>query len=134
VRVYLAAASSDLHRVETWSRHLREAGVEVTSDWPEIIRKAGAANPRDVAQEQRQVWSDHDLDQVLEADIVWFLVPHDDTPARGAYFEAGYAIGQGWRVIFSGDTKQSIFCAQGREFEQDAFAFEYLLSLARGGT
>jgi nucleoside 2-deoxyribosyltransferase len=127
LRVYVAAASSDLERAQHWMDELEAAGVEVTSDWVQVIRAVGTANPRNASQEDRRDWVADDLSGVADADVVWFLAPQS-APARGAYFEIGYAWGSGIEVVVSGDTRQSIFCAVGEEFDDDLAAYEYILS------
>ena len=122
MKVYVAASSSDLERAKKWMRALREIGVRVTSDWVEIIEDVGLANPRDAGPKARKKWSTHDLSGVDECDVLWFLVP-DKANGRGAYFEAGFATALGKHVIYSGDTPQSIFCAQGKEYPYDEEAF-----------
>jgi hypothetical protein len=132
MKVYVAAASCDLERAKQWMEELRREGIEVTSDWPEVIEGVGIANPRDASRRDRGRWSAHDLLGVAQADVFWFLV-HDIAPARGAYVEMGYALRDGAMVICSGDTKQSIFCARGEEYEDDREAFERICLLAQAG-
>jgi hypothetical protein len=127
VRVYVAAASSEMDRAARWMDELEAAGVEVTSDWVSIITTVGTANPREASQSARREWAVDDLSGVVDADLVWFLAP-EAAPARGAYFEIGYAWGMGIDVVVSGDTRQSIFCAVGEEFDDDLAAYEYILS------
>lgn len=114
-------------------RLLAAADIGVTSDWPTVIRASGLeGNPRDVSREQRRAWTEADLVGVFRADLVWFLV-HDSAPARGAYFETGYARGLGKLLVFSGDTKQSIFSAIGDEYAKDLDAFAAICRMAKNG-
>lgn len=131
--VYVAAASSDMDRAERWMNLLVAADIGVTSTWVSVIRAGGLeGNPRDATQPQRRDWSDADLEGVRNADLVWFLV-HDLAPARGAYFELGYARGLGKILVLSGDTKQSIFSALGAEFAEDIDAFAAICRMAKNG-
>ena len=131
--VYVAAASSDLDRAERWMRLLGAADIGVTSTWVDVIRASGLeGNPRDATQPQRRDWSDADLNGVRNADLVWFLV-NNTAPARGAYFECGYARGLDKVLVFSGDTKQSIFPALGQEYAEDIDAFAAICRMAKNG-
>lgn len=125
MKVYVAASSDELDRARYWMTMLSNIGAGVTSEWAEIIAEVGTANPRDAATERRFKWSANDLASVAESDMVWFLVPKESA-GRGAYYETGFARAAGIPVISSGDTKQSIFNAQGKEFATDDEAFAYL--------
>lgn len=127
--LYLAASSADIARAVHWRDKLQNYAVEVISTWIENVRRVGSGNPRDASHDDRRAWSLQCLAEVRAADVLWFLVPTVEIATRGAWLELGYAIGRGVarggpRIICSGDTKQSIFCALGEEFEldQDAFA------------
>jgi nucleoside 2-deoxyribosyltransferase len=128
-KVYVAGSSAELERCEAAIARLERAGVHVTSTWPIVVRDAGAGNPRDASRDRRRLLSVSDLGQVRDADLVWVLVPPLDCPTRGAWLEAGYAHGLGKLVVFSGDTLQSIFCATGTEFTDDAHAFDFLMRI-----
>ena len=140
MRVYVASASSEIERAEKWMAALREAGIEVTSSWPEVIRKVGEANPMSASREQRAVWAATDLSEVSDADVLWLLLP-EGGPTAGAYTEFGYAVLLGataqqarrlgvadapifW-IIVSGEEK-SIFTALADHFADDEMAFEAL--------
>lgn len=124
IRVYVAASSAEIPRAKKWIAALREAGVFVTSKWPEIIEKVGDANPRDATHEQRKGWAWADLVDVKDANLLWLLAPEPNGgSARGAYVELGYARALGLSLMISGDTKQSIFTALGVEHETDDAAF-----------
>jgi hypothetical protein len=125
-KVYVAGSSAELERCEAAIALLEASGVHVTSTWPIVVRDHGGGNPRDASRDRRRLFSVADLGQVREADLVWVLVPPLDCPTRGAWLEAGYAHGLGKLVVFSGDTLQSIFCATGNEFADDASAFEFV--------
>lgn len=133
-KIYVAASShpSERERAKLWMAKLRAKGIEVVSDWLEIIDSVGDANPRGASREDRQRWALHDIDRVSDAHLLWFLAPGPDGgPARGAYFELGFAYELGLRLIASGDTKQSIFSSLAREFATDEEAFDEVCALAR---
>ncbi len=122
--VYLAASSGEMPRAQHWYEQLVAAGIRVTSTWLAVVAATpGGANPTDATREARRGWSQTDLAEVTAATMVWFLVPPIDKPTRGAWVEAGYAMGYGKRVVFSGMTRQSVFCALGEEYADDRDAF-----------
>lgn len=132
-RVYVASASSPAGqaRARAIMERLRAAGVEVTSDWLEVIAANGGANPR--GEEHHQTCRTAALGNkqaIKRADILWMLVP-EDAPGRGAYYEAGVADVLGKHLVFSGDCDQSVFCASGAEFDNDDAAFDHVLQYAR---
>jgi len=126
MKVYVAASSQDMERARLWMERLGDFGVDVTSNWVNTIQAVGIANPREATNWQRRNWSHEDLVGVDEADMLWFLVP-EKANGRGAYFEAGYALGVGKHLVFSGDTRQSIFCGLGKEFMTDDDAFNSII-------
>lgn len=132
-KIYVAAASADMDRVREWSDRLKLAGLTVTGTWLEVIATVGDANPRDASQVQRCEWSMADLGQVRDADLVWFMVPPASMSTRGGWLEVGFAEALEKVIVFSGDTKQSIFCAIGGEFDRDGDAFAHICKLAREG-
>jgi hypothetical protein len=140
MKVYVAGASSEIERAEKWIATLREAGIEVTATWPEVIRKVGDANPMTASRAQRQVWSATDLSEVAHAEVFWFLLP-EGRPTAGAYTEFGYAVFLGaaaqearacdipgapmfWIVASGKET--SIFTALADHFDTDEEAFRAL--------
>lgn len=122
LRVYLAASTAELHRARAAVEALGAAGIDVRASWLENVERVGVANPTDVPALQRRIWSDTCLDELDDCDLLWFLVPPSFTPTRGAWVEAGYAHALGKRLVFSGTTRQSIFCALGTEFALDSDA------------
>lgn len=132
MKIYIigsTATREQLDRAEDWHTRLEKLGVELTSTWlAAVAANQGTGNPRDISREARAQYATADLHGLRQADIVWFLVPPVDQPTRGGWVEWGrawsLACGQdGTALIASGDTKQSIFCALGREFESDVDAF-----------
>lgn len=121
--MYLAGSSQDVNRCRHWHMQLVGAGVEVVSTWIDSVAAVGNANPRGATAEARTGWSRTCLEQIGDADVLWFLVPPPDRRTCGAWVELGYALGCDLRVICSGDTRQSIFTALGDEYATDADAF-----------
>lgn len=131
MKVYVAASGIELGRAKNAIARLDAVGIRVVSIWPKTIEAVGASNPRDASDEQRAHWSSDDLDEVASCDVLWCLVPPLDKPTRGAWIEVGFAHARGKSIVFSGDTKQSIFCALGTEVDNDDDAFTFLRLLAR---
>lgn len=130
MKIYIAASSSDLERVDRCAAGAHAAGLLVVSTWPVTVRKVGNANPRDAVRGDRCKWALEDLAELQLADVVWFLVPPVSQPTRGAWIEMGYAIHAGKGLVASGDTKQSIFTALGAEFHTDDAALAFLIDHA----
>lgn len=133
MKVYVAASAApdQSDRVRAAIDALRAADITVTCTWPEIVAATpGGANPRAATDVDRAAWSAQDLKEIDAADAVWFLVPTPPATTRGAWFEVGYAHAKGKRVVFSGDTKQSVFCALGHEFVTDEAALLRLIAYA----
>ncbi len=129
-KVYVAGASAEIERARTMISLLEAAGIHVTSTWPSIIDSVGDANPRDASRDDRRRLSSICLEQVREADLLWFLVPPKDRPSSGAWVETGCAIDRGKLVIASGDTKQSIFPSLAIELDDDHAALALIRKLA----
>jgi hypothetical protein len=146
LRVYVAGASSEMERAERYMAKLREAGVTVTSTWPEVIRSQpnGEANPMSVPRAVRARWARTDLDEVSSSNFLWLLVPK--VPSAGAHVEFGYAamlmrsfdmaeaVGiddavPAFELLCSGK-ETSIFTALSpNHFDTDDEAFGFLLAL-----
>jgi hypothetical protein len=128
-KVYVAGASapSEMDKVEHWSGRLVAAGADVVSTWVSNVRKVGAGNPRTASAAERKSWSLADLAEVTEARLLWALVPPPEVQSRGAWVEIGWAYGLAKMVVLSGDTRQSIFCALGDEYEDHETAFNAVL-------
>lgn len=146
LRVYVAGASSEMERAERYMAKLREAGITVTSTWPEVIRSQpnSEANPMSVPRAVRARWARTDLDEVTESNFLWLLVPK--VPSAGAHVEFGYAamlmqsfdmaeaLGideapPAFELLCSGK-ETSIFTALSpNHFDTDDEAFGFLLAL-----
>lgn len=132
--VYVSASSVDMDRATYWMERLKMAGISVVSTWAKVIAEQGGdANPREASNDQRRQWSNVDLGEIRACDLLWFLVPDKDKPTRGAWLEVGFADAVDKVLVFSGDTKQSIFCSLGSEHESDIDAFATICRHAREG-
>lgn len=131
--VYVAASSEERSRARAAIEQLQRAGIRCTSNWIECIeaRCDGVPNPRGAAPDLVVIRGNavHGNKKAIhEASILWFLVS-DVFPARGGYYEAGFADALGKDLVFSGDTQQSVFTATGAEFDEDLDAFEHIKKL-----
>lgn len=128
--VYVAAASADaMPRVTAVIAALRADGFVVTSTWPDVIASVGEANPRDASDGDRRNLSVGCLSEIDASHAVLFLVPTVPVATCGAWYEAGYAYSEHKHLVFSGDTKQSVFCALGIECASDEAALRHLREL-----
>lgn len=129
--VYVAgsAAPSEAPRIAAAIASLRANGFVVTCSWPDVVATVGDANPRTASVAERRGWSTQDLNEVDAADAVWFLVPEPPLTTRGAWFEAGYAYSEHKHLVFSGDTRQSVFTSLGIECDSDMAAMAHLRGL-----
>lgn len=132
--VYVAASSEEQNRARSAIEQLQRAGITCTSNWIETIaaRCDGIPNPRGTTPDLNVIRGNAvygNKKAIREADILWFLVS-EVFPARGGYYEAGYADALEKELVFSGDTQQSVFCVSGAEFEEDLEAFEHICKLA----
>jgi nucleoside 2-deoxyribosyltransferase len=132
VKIYVAASADprESARVSAIIQLLRADGFIVTCTWPEVVAATpGGSNPRDASDTDRRSWSVTDLDEIDASDAVLFLVPEPPLTTRGAWFESGYAYAGDKHLVFSGDTKQSVFCALGHEYGSDFAAVAKLREL-----
>lgn len=67
--------------------------------------------------------------EIDAARFFWLLVPPVGVSSAGAWVELQHARERGLQVIASGDTRQSVFTALVPEYDDDAAAFEAILSL-----
>lgn len=132
LKIYVAASSDERERAKRMVAKLKlyPSVFIITSKWIETIEgeQHGVGNPRTASDKDRRRWAKDNLTQVSEADLVWFLVP-ENSPGRGGYFEAGWMFGDARdsdKLVFSGDTKQSVFCSLGREFPTDDEAYTFI--------
>lgn len=129
LKVYVAGSSGEIDRAKAATAALRAAGVVVVSTWPEVVEAVGDANPPTASREERLGWALEDLRQVELADVVLLLCPWESA-GRGAYLEAGYALGLDIPVVAAGRTLQSVFCSCFSEHETDAAAIAEVVRVA----
>lgn len=131
-KIYLAGSSLEMLRAKRWKAALIEAGFEVVSTWIESIEEVGQANPRHATYKERFARSTTDLAELRSARWAWFLVPSIHKPTKGMWVELGvaYEFRDSIRLVSSGDTRQSIFCALTNEFQTDEEAFIFLRDAA----
>ena len=116
--VYVAASTQEPDRAAWAMAKLREAGVDVTSTWLEVVGKVGA-NPQ-ASYADRREWAARDLAEIARADLLWFLVPTPPATTRGGWGEWLYAHALGREKVSSGkDLHQSVFLALGQECATD---------------
>ena len=83
----------------------------------------GDSNPRDPEMDAYRLnAAQQNVADIRASSVFWYLVSKDE-PGRGGYFETGVAFANGSVLVFSGDTRQSVFCALGREHASDMAAF-----------
>lgn len=73
--VYVAGSSDEIDRARRWIAALRTDGIHVTSSWPENVAAVGSANPRDAATPDRARWANNCVDELVRAELIWFLAP-----------------------------------------------------------
>jgi len=106
MRVYVAGASAEIERAEALIARLRDAGVEVISDWPENVRRAGAANIG-LTHEVRLAAARACSLGVRRSD--WLVVLEPKAPTIGAWVEMGIALAQGIDVLWVGEGDCTVF-------------------------
>jgi hypothetical protein len=89
MKIYVAGSSRELERAEAAIAACRALGHKITVDWPAAMR----ANPADheLSPADQEHYARLDIRGVLEADLVWLLIPDRANPSAGAWFEAGVA-------------------------------------------
>lgn len=125
MRIYVAGASAEILRAEAFVKRLRDAGFEITFDWPAMIRSVGSANGG-LTDDQRNDASYHALAGVDECDVLVLLVP--SVASSGCWLETGYAFGSQRDIIYVGDPERTIFSALTRHVvATDDQAFDLLV-------
>ncbi len=116
-------------------------GLELAHDW--IADQATEKTPdTELSHDQRRHYAVNDMMAVSRADVVWLLAPNELT--IGAWVEFGFAMGLAFergldggcapRMVASGPTSQTIFCACAHEeHAYDQQAFESIVAFARSG-
>lgn len=93
MKVYIAAASSEIERAEFFYQLITSQGIECTSSWIANVRSVGEGNPVAATFEDRKRWAEENLRAIDSSDVVWVLAPNTGVFSHGAFFELGYAIG-----------------------------------------
>lgn len=128
MKVYVAGASSEIYRAEHMLDKIRQAGHEITVDWPALMRASGLSNT-DFDAAARRYCADQDARGVAEADLVVLLVPRHPNATQGAWWEGGIANGLGIPTIAAGrpdDRARNIFLAHTHEVDSDEDVLELL--------
>lgn len=102
IRIYVAASSKEIDRAKAMMQLLRDAGMEITHDWTEDIRKAreaGYAADSDLPFAARKEHVIRDLAAVDRAHALVYLVP--EFPSDGAASERQRAYDRKGRIIAS---------------------------------
>lgn len=100
VRVYIAGGSSERLTVcRPLIERAKELGVEVAADWTRDPGWDLGRMPTDAEFRESAL---RDLAAIRRADVVWLVVPAQKS--EGAAAEVGYALGQGKRLVVSGET------------------------------
>lgn len=138
--VYIAASSAEIERAERWAKALRGEGIEVTSTWMgalrEVQRQRGlatggaASNLADDTFETRRKLARENVRQVLSSSIFWLLVPPDEHPSQGAYYELATANSDNdIFTIASGGSQRFVFVTLADQLvATDEEAFDYIVS------
>jgi hypothetical protein len=138
--VYVGAASSELERAKRVMKLLRDKGIRVTSTWVETITNVGDANPMSAPLIDQQKWSQQDLNEVMDAQVLLLLLPPKGIETIGAYVEYGFALALQMlseqmiatgapvppRVIVTAGRKRSIFFSMAEHSDTDEEAVEKL--------
>ena len=107
MKIYVAGSSFEMSLVNDYMRKLRDVGIEVTRDWPKVIREYGNRPNRGLTEEDRVRVSLANFRAIDEADVFWLVVP--TAPSAGCWIEFGYALRVNKLTIASGDVEQTVF-------------------------
>lgn len=88
--VYVASRASVSARGRMW-RNLRSQGVPITSSW---IDEDGEGQTADLSDLWKRI-----TNEIRAADYLILYAEADDFPLKGAFIEAGIALGMGKQVI-----------------------------------
>lgn len=145
MKVYIAAASSEIDRAEFFFKLLTSQGIECTSSWIANVRSVGEGNPVAATFEDRKRWALDNLLAIEASAVVWILAPSTGVFSHGAYFELGYAVARArssvataWvnstsvrpKIIASGGDHRWVFLALADElYKTDTNALEDLYKM-----
>lgn len=134
-KVYVAGASVELARCRTAIDSLSAAGITVTHDWTEPVRKYGSAGV-ELKPQQRAMYARLNLDGIQEANVFWLLAPSAECTGTGMWIELGYALAlpfeRGRKIVVSPPiSHRNVFAClpRVREHESDQAVLDWLLSL-----
>lgn len=89
--VYVAGPSSEIDRCERAIALLRAQNIDVTHDWPRVMRAAGPESDLDIATLRGHLLDD--INGALDADLLWLLLPSPGRQTIGAWVELGAVLG-----------------------------------------
>ena len=123
MRIYIAGSSDELDRASKWIEMLRVSGLDVTHDWPAMVRDVGEGNPKGATSEDRRGWATSCVEAVRDANLLWLLMPIKTS--FGAFSELGIAIERQTPIVVSGPLlHRSIFTdLADRVYADDQMAF-----------
>lgn len=119
MKIYVAGASREVRAITAYMAELRQAGHEITFDWTKEVIAAQraalvepAAPKAGLSSAKRLECALLDAEGVLTADILWVVVPQENSYSVGCWTELGIAIGASGcgrtkRVVVSGDWERS---------------------------
>lgn len=91
MKIYIAGAHRELERCSAIIDTVKKfPNVEITLDWTYSIRKFGGDQQDDRSVKDRAETAWQDVDAVLNADLVWLLLPRAIT--KGMHTELGVAL------------------------------------------
>lgn len=126
--IYLAGASKEFERCETFRDRLIAAGHHVTRNWMADVRANAHRPDGDIGKAERAAYARADLEGVAACNVFWLVTP--ELPSLGAWVELGYALRRSdeaqfqpvivvsgpWRSIF-GDLADYSFATHEEAFE-----------------
>lgn len=124
MKVYLAASSEELDRVEAVASELTDAGIVIVQDWWNEVRERGTGNPSDF--ESRVLLSSRDVAAIAKCDVFLVLTG----PSFGGGFELREAMVQNKLTLAVG--RKSIFAVRAdQEYGTDADAVLALVTMSK---
>lgn len=126
IKVYVAGASAEIERCEAFIKRLRDAGFEITFDWPAMVRSVGSANGG-LTDAQREDAAQATLQGVVDSD--WLVLLQPRLPSIGCWVELGVGHMSGTSLLFVGDPERTIFSALARVVASEDEALDCLKHL-----
>lgn len=134
--VYIGGSSSpgEIERVKRNTEAILSISrpTKVTSTWWKHVENVGEANPPSLSHADQFAYSYCDLAEVDSADWLWVQMPPNGVVSAGAFFEFGYALKGGKKIVISGPGQfKSIFSAMAHvRFDTDEQAVEFFRKIA----